>query len=404
MDGVAPRERTGPRTAGGLRPLFLSAYGTEPCGVPAFVRDLADAYDLADGRAVAAVVTVARAPAPYLKDDRVLTLVRNDENEACRDAAALVNEHPCTVVNLHQESGCHPGAWGQEALGFARACRKPMVVTFHTLSARPEPGHRQRVRALAALCERVVVTTAPAAALMAESYGVPARQVVRIPRATHQLSCDEREWLGHRMSIPGGPLLLTAGPLCRQMGIEFMIDAMPRLLDHCPNATYVVVGRTHRAAQNAEGERYRAELRDRAGRLGVLEHLRFVDRSLSLHEMLLYMKSADVFVSPSASGDGIMAGTMAYAAAAGRPVVATPCLYAREMAAGRALVLADGADGAALAAAVLRVLNDAPLRARLEQAALGFSEGLRWDRVAGLYRDLFRSLAAAPVPRAQEAV
>ncbi len=400
MPGAQPHEETdadrpGGARSGGCRPLFLSAYGTEPCGVSAFTRDLADAYDLIVGRAASAVASIARGPVRYLRDDRVLFLVRGHEAEACREAAALANEHPCTVVSLQHEHGCHPGAWAEAALEFAGACRKPMVVTFHTLCARPEPPRGQSVRALAERCERVVVTTAPARALMTDVYGLPPGQVVHIPRATHHVSCDDQEWLRHRLSIPGGPLLMTAGPLCGQMGVEMMMDALPRVIDHCPNAAYVVVGRTHRAIRTAGGTGYGEGLKERARRLGVLERVRFVDRSLSLHEMLLYMKSADVFVSPCVGSDGITAGTLACAAAAGKPIVATPCIYGQEMGAAGAAVLAERGDSASLAACVLSVLNDAALRGRLEEAALRFSDGLRWEGVAGAYRNLFAGIAAS---------
>ncbi len=400
MDDTRPDERmdagtAGPAPAGECRPLFLSAYSAEPCGVSAFARDLADAYDVVVGRPASAVASIARRPVGYLRDDRVLFLVRGDETEACRHAAELANEHPCTVVSLHHEHGGHPGAWAEAALEFARTCRKPLVLTFHTLSPWPERRQRQSVQALAERCERVVVTTASAMRLMEEVYRVSPGQVVHIPRATHHAPCDDRDRLQHRVAIPGGPLLLTVGPLCRLMGIEFMIDALPRVLSRRPEATYYIIGRTHRAVRHAEGEHYRDMLRDRAERLGVLERVRFVDRSLPLHELLFYVRAADVFVSPCLGADGITAGAMGAAAAAGRAIVSTPCIYGEEMAAEGAVLLVERGDGAALAAGVMAILSDDALRARLEQAALRFSEGLRWERVAGAYHDLFGRIAAA---------
>jgi len=408
MNGTGPSRdaddaRAGGARAAGCQPLFLSAYGAEPCGVSAFTRDLADAYDLVVGRRASSVASIARGPVRYLRDDRVLFMVRDEVSDACRQVATLANEHPCTVVSLQHEHGCHPGAWAEAALEFAQACRKPMVVTFHTLCSRPEPPRRQSVRALAELCQRVVATTAAARGLMTEVYGLPPEQVVHIPRATHHSSCDDQEWLRHRLSIPGGPLMMTAGPLCRQMGVEFMIDALPRVIDRCPNAACVVVGRTHRTLRAVEGEGYREGLKERARRLGVLDRVRFVDRSLTLHEMLLYMKSADVFVSPCVGADGITAGTLACAAAAGKAIVATPCIYGQEMAASEAVLLAERGDGAALAAGVLSILDDAALRERLEGAVLRFSDGLRWEGVAAAYRDLFGGIAATGLVSRQTA-
>ena len=50
------------------------------------------------------------------------------------------------------------------------------------------------------------------------------------------------------------------------------------------------------------------------------------------YDLLLYVRSADVFVVPCVEADGLLAGPLAYAAAAGKPIVTTPCLHGRELA------------------------------------------------------------------------
>jgi glycosyltransferase involved in cell wall biosynthesis len=78
------------------------------------------------------------------------------------------------------------------------------------------------------------------------------------------------------------------------------------------------------------------------------------------------VRRASVFVSPLIGGAGLK-NKVLQAWALGKPVVATPLsvggLEARD---GEELVIADGAE--ALAQACLKLLGDAPLRARLSAA------------------------------------
>jgi len=387
-----PREKAarlpGGRPARRCLPLFVSTHATGPWGTAVFIRDLADAVDVVAEAPVSAVVAFAKTPAAYLNDDRVMFLVRQDAREACRHAAALANELPCTVVNVHLDHSCGPDGWGEAVVDFARACRKPVVATLHALSVEPGTRQKRNVSMLAEVCRRIVVGTAAAAEVLAGVYGVAPQRIERIPLATHRLSCDDRDWLRHRAAIPGGPLLLTAGPLNPRTGVECTIEALPDVLASCPNATYVIVGSTG----GEEAKAYRGRLEQEARRLGVLDHLHFDERPLSLYDLLLYVRSADVFVSPCVEADGLLAGPLAHAVAAGKPIVSTPCLYGRELAERGAAVLADFGDARSLARAVLRVLNDVALRVRLQEAAARLARDLTWDAVAGRYLSLFRSI------------
>ena len=122
----------------------------------------------------------------------------------------------------------------------------------------------------------------------------------------------DRQQVRSRLQLPSDTsVLLTIRRLVPRMGVEALIGAMPRILEHRPDVMLVVGG---------DGP-LRQELEQQTTDLGVQDRVRFTG-FIPNDELPLYYQAADLFVMPTRTLEGFGLTTVE-ALACGTPVVGT---------------------------------------------------------------------------------
>lgn len=366
---------------------FVSTYPPTECGLATFTQDVLNAVERHGWDGV--VVSADHEAHIAHPDPRVIYQIRREEDADYIEAAQMLNRSPVRVVSLQHEYGIFGGEMGDKVLNFLKHLRVPVVTTLHTVVPKPTPIMREILRDVVRASDAVVVMAGTAVRLLDTVYDAPTHHVYVIPHgAPEPLPISPHEAKA-RIGMSGRIVVSTFGLVSRGKGIEDVIRALPAVVEQFPNLVYMVLGETHPKVRAHEGESYREFLRSEVERLGLHDHVVFVNRYLSLEDIRLYLRATDIYITPYLNPDQITSGTLAYAIAAGCVTISTPYLYAREVLADGGGMLVQFNNPNSIADAMLQLLSDPVLIRYHRVVAQRKAAGLSWYRVGQAYTQLF---------------
>jgi len=124
----------------------------------------------------------------------------------------------------------------------------------------------------------------------------------------------------------GKRVMLSHGFISQDKGIETALEALAHLKHRFPELIYVILGQIHPLAN---GDYYQ-RLVERVSKLELGDRVVFITKYVSVDQLKEYILASDIIVAPYLNKKQIVSGTLTYSASLGRPILATPFVYARE--------------------------------------------------------------------------
>jgi predicted GH43/DUF377 family glycosyl hydrolase/glycosyltransferase involved in cell wall biosynthesis len=391
-----------------MRVAFVSTFPPRRCGVATFTSDLVSAVLEADSKVHCQVAAIDERLVVRAYGPEVRWRVSQGTPEGYAGAAHAIAASDIDVVCVQHEFGLYgvwrdegwegdrwiEGAYEDHLTAFLEEVRKPTLVTFHTVLPEPTPAVREAVRHIAAAADGLVVMAESAVGILTETYRVT-KPVTVIQHGMPHIEPHGRRHLKDKLGLDGRQIVSTFGLVGPGKGLEYVIEAMPSVVARHPEALYLIAGQTHPEVLSRHGEGYRNKLMGIVESLGLDDNVAFVNQYLAQKDLIEFLLASDIYVTPYLDPNQITSGTLSYALGAGKAVVSTPYLHAKEALADGRGILVDFRSPERLADAINLLIDDPGLKAGLERNAYAYANEFTWPKTGVRLLQTLEDLAAS---------
>ncbi len=305
------------------------------------------------------------------------------------EAADFLNAARFDVVSLQHEYGIFGGEAGGHIIELLNRLTMPIVTTLHTVLPAPTPAQRNVMGKIIARSTKLVVMAEKGRELLRSVHDVPPQKIEVIPHGIPDFPFLETHHAKAKFGFSGKTVILTFGLLSPSKGIETVIDAMPAIVESCPNAVYVILGATHPNLIRHQGEAYRESLNARVRELGMEDHVVFFNQFVDQATLLDFISMCDVYATPYLNEAQMTSGTLAYSFGLGKAVVSTPYWHARELLDDGRGILVPFGDAKAIGSEIAALLTNDVRRHAMRKRAYAASRSMTWAQTAKRYLATF---------------
>src|ERR1700722_14263087 len=209
---------------------FVGDHLPRKCGIATFSSDLLAAVAAVYPQSQCLSVSVNDIKAGYEYPDVVHFEIDEQDLSSYLRAADFLNINNVDIVCLQHEFGIFGGVAGGHILAFLRELRMPVVSTLHTVLRDPKADQRRVMQELISLSSRLVVMAERGRKMLQEIYRPPAAKIDLIPHGIPDVGFVDPTYFKDKFGVEGRVVLLTFGLLSPNKGIEYVLNALPRIL------------------------------------------------------------------------------------------------------------------------------------------------------------------------------
>ena len=374
----------------------LTTFPPRQCGIATFTADLTNAIDQMFGSSVKSKIVAMNLTevSHYPYPDKVILHISQPREDDYVNAADKLNQlKKVKLVNIQHEFGIYGGDYGSHLLLLMQKLQKPIVTTLHTVLPDPDEKMRTIVQEIMKYSKGIIVMTHTSKEILKKDYGLDPDRIQVIPHGIHHVPYRASEHAKSALGLSGKLVLSNFGFLSPGKGIEYVIDALPKVVEKVPNVRFLIAGVTHPAVLEQKGEAYRNFLTKKVLQLGLSDYVSFYNTYFDINKLLQFLEATDVYLSTSLNPNQAVSGTLSYALGSGRPVISTAFAQAKQDITREVGIIIDFKNPQAFADAIITITRNNESCFQMGKNAYFRTRHMTWENVANSYMKYFSQFA-----------
>jgi len=374
----------------------LATFPPRQCGIATFTADLSNAIDQIFGPSVKSKIVamnlteISHFPYP----DKVILQISQPRREDYVNAANKLNRlKEVKLVNIQHEFGIFGGEYGSHLILLLKKLQKPIVTTLHSVLPAPDEKMLNIVQAIMKYSKGIIVMTHSSREILKKDYGLDPDRIQVIPHGIHHVPYRTSEHAKSALGISRKLILSTFGFLGPGKGVEYAIEALPKVVEKFPKVRFLIAGVTHPAVLGQEGETYRNFLTEKIHQLGLSNYVSFYNTYFDVNKLLQFLEATDIYLSTSLNPNQAVSGTLSYALGSGRPVISTAFAQAQQDITNEVGILIDFKNPQAFTNAIIKLISNNELCLQMGKNAYFRTRHMTWENIAHSYMKYFSQFA-----------
>ena len=368
---------------------FISSYIPRKCGIATYTKDLTRAINLINPYSKSEIVALIKPEDKRDYPPEVKFKINQYKVDSYIKAAGYINKSKSDIVVLEHEFGLYGGDFGKYIIKLIELIKKPLIVTTHTIPEDTSNGYGLVLKEVLKFAEKVIAMMPESLQKLIKNYDCPKEKIEIIPHGVPDIPLEANDKYKKKKGLENRIILGNINLLSTSKGLEYTIEALKKIKEQFNNVLYLIIGQTHPVVLKTEGEKYRKFLKEKIKQYDLQGNVKFINKYLSLKELVLWLKIIDVYITPYLDPQQSASGALAYAIGAGKICISTPYLYAKEVLAEGRGIIVPFRNSQAIADAVIDICENPQKKLRIENKTYKFGRLMTWYNVALQHLKLF---------------